>query len=90
MSDRYEEQEDSESRFVKAIDALVPMLNTIIDHGRTNHIDRITLKMWRADREWRIKLDPYLWRYYEKEVLVLLIANEQEFFAEPTQGELNL
>ncbi len=90
VSDHYEEQEDTESRFVKAIDALVPILNNILDHGRTNHIDRITLKMWRADREWRIKLDPYLWKYYEKEVLPLLIAKEQEFFSEPTQGEFKL
>ncbi len=90
MSDRYEEREDAESRFVKAIDALVPMLNTIIDHGRTNHIDRITLKMWRADREWRIKLDPYVFGYYKKEVLPLLIAREEELFSEPPQGEFKL
>jgi len=59
---RYDTQVDAECRFVKAIDALVPILNIMLDNGRTHRIDHITLKMWRADREWRIRLDEHIWR----------------------------
>lgn len=89
-AEQYDAQKDAESKFVKAIDALVPMLNNMMDGGRTHHVDSITLKMWRIDREWRIKLDPHVWRFYEKEVLPKLIKREQELFAPPKQEEFKL
>lgn len=90
MAEKYEAQEDTESRFVKAIDALAPTLNIMLDGGRTHHIDNISLKMWRADREWRIRSDPHVWRFYEDEVLPKLVLREQEFFNPPKQQELTL
>ncbi|MDP3996170.1 MAG: HD domain-containing protein [bacterium] len=81
---KYEEQDDDESRFVKALDALLPMLNIVLDKGRTNHVDNITFQQWRTDREWRIKQSPPLWKCYKEEVLPLIVKNERELFARET------
>lgn len=89
-AERYDAQGDAESRFVKAIDVLVPTLNIMLDGGRTHHIDDISLGMWRTDREWRIKLDSHVWRFYKDEVLPRLIEREQELFNPPKQRELEL
>jgi len=89
-AEEYEKQLDDESRFVKALDALLPMLNVVMDNGRTFLTDEITLEMWRKDREWRVKLDEHVWRFYQDEVLPYILDHEKELYPQPRQQELAL
>jgi hypothetical protein len=89
-AEKYEEQLDNESRFVRALDALLPMLTVVMDNGRTFWNDGITLEMWRKDREPRIRPDRYLWSCYESEILPVILAREQELFPKPNQLMLAL
>jgi len=86
----YDEHKDDEANFVKALDALLPLVNVTIDEGRTHKIDRITLEAWREDREKKVKLDPTLSLYYFDFLLPLLQENEEELFhQDKRQGELD-
>ncbi len=70
MIRNYEKREDPESRFVYALDKILPVLNIYLDNGRTWKEQGITLVMLRT-KDKKVAVAPELEKYWE-EVCALL------------------
>ncbi|MDP3954828.1 MAG: HD domain-containing protein [bacterium] len=67
----YEKRETSESKFVYALDKLLPVLNIYLDNGRTWQKERITLEQLLANKTAKVSLSPEIVPYYEELVSLL-------------------
>ncbi len=78
----YENQTDAESKFVYALDKLLPILNNYLDGGRNWKENGITLEMLIAHKTERIAISPYIKKYYDV-LLEKLRASQSSLFAPP-------
>lgn len=74
----YEERETAESRFVYALDKLLPVFNIYLDNGRTWQKEGISLEQLLANKTTKISLSPELVPYYEE--LVFLLKQDEGLF----------
>lgn len=75
----YVAQLDEESRFINALDKLVPVLNIYIDGGRQWHEDGTTLEKLIQNKRDKVKVHPFVEKlWYELEPL--LQVRELELF----------
>jgi putative hydrolase of HD superfamily len=78
-ADLYQNLEDEESSFVNGLDKILPVLNIILDGGRTWHNEETTLKMLIDNKRKKVDIHPVIksiWNDIEK----YLSDHEQELF----------
>ena len=74
----YEKRETPESKFVYALDKLLPMINIYLDNGRTWQKEGISLEQLLANKTTKVHLSPELVSYYEE--LISLLKKEEYLF----------
>ncbi|OHA08938.1 MAG: hypothetical protein A3A44_00045 [Candidatus Sungbacteria bacterium RIFCSPLOWO2_01_FULL_60_25] len=84
--DGYERREDPESKFVFALDKLLPVLNNYLDGGRNWKSNGITLAMLMDHKAGRISTSPEIKKHYDA-VLEKIRESERELFADPEAHE---
>lgn len=75
----YEERQDKESRFIYALDKIVPVCNILIDEGRSWKHWNVTLPMILNHKTVRVANSPEVKKYFA-ELATLLKAREDELF----------
>ncbi len=76
----YENKQNRESRFVYALDKLLPALNIYLDDGRTWNLEGVTLKMLIDNKTNKIAHSPEIKRYFD-EFVDILKRRELELFS---------
>jgi putative hydrolase of HD superfamily len=71
LIDEYEARDTPESKFVYALDKLVPILNNILDDGRNWKKEHITIEQIIAAKEKKISVDLGIQTYFEMALQVL-------------------
>lgn len=80
LVERYESREDRESRFVYALDKIIPMIHIYLDqHGRMYREKQVTLGMLIENKEAKVALSPEIMPYWE-ELVALFREKESEIF----------
>lgn len=79
LIDEYEHKKTEESKFVYALDKLVPMLNNYLDNGRNWKREHITLDRITDAKSGKIDLDATVFAYYQD--MVALMKHKPELFA---------
>lgn len=79
LIDEYENKKTEESKFIYALDKLVPMLNNYLDNGRNWKREHITLDRITSAKSGKIELDATVFAYYQD--MVALMKNKPELFA---------
>jgi putative hydrolase of HD superfamily len=79
LIDEYEDRKTAESRFIYALDKLVPMLNNYLDSGRNWKRQGVDLDTVKAAKENKISIDPVINEYYEE--ILELLKRKPEFFS---------
>jgi len=74
----YEERNDEESRFVYALDKIIPMLNNYSDNGRTWKKHNITLEMLINQKQGKVEVSPECKAYFDE--LVEKLLNRPDLF----------
>jgi len=77
----YEERKSPESRFVYALDKLLPIINIYLDQGRTWQTKGITLEKLRVAKDYKATLSLEIAPYYE-ELIGILEQNQHLFIGE--------
>ena len=77
----YEKREDTESKFVYALDKLVPALNIYEDGGRTWSQRGITFEMLMTEKISKVAVSPEIDAYFQ-EFKKILEENKTKLFAE--------
>ncbi len=67
----YEERIDGESRFVYALDKLLPMINAYLDNGRAWHKNNASFKAIHEYKLPKVAVDPTIHQLYNELVLLL-------------------
>ncbi|MBI5798325.1 MAG: HD domain-containing protein [Candidatus Yonathbacteria bacterium] len=70
----YEEKSDPESKFIYALDKLLPMLNIMLDEGRSWHTNEISLEKLFEGKHSKIAHDPLVLEYF---VLIVSILKDK-------------
>lgn len=78
LIERYEEREDPESRFVYALDKVVPILNIYLDGGSDWRKHQVTLEMLMESKKSKVALSPEVEPFY-RELLEILKENRHLF-----------
>lgn len=74
----YEDRKDDESKFVYALDKIIPMLNIYLDNGRTWKKNKITLEMLVEAKKNKVSLSPECNKYFEE--LVDILSKQPDLF----------
>ena len=77
----YERREDGESKFVYALDKLLPMLNAYLDSGRSWHKNRASYTAIHEYKLPKVALDPTIHDLYN-ELTKLLEQRKELFFSQ--------
>ena len=80
LIEKYERQEDRESKFVYALDKLVPVINIYLDKGRTWKHYGVTREMLVVNKAEKIKGSEEVKAYFD-EMIIRLKEDEPELFA---------
>lgn len=64
LVEEYEARNSSESKFVYALDKILPMINIYLDNGRTWHRENVSLSVLSANKNSKVALDDLINRYY--------------------------
>jgi putative hydrolases of HD superfamily len=75
----YEKRVDEESKFVYALDKLLPILNIYLDKGRSWKLDEVTLEMLKKHKREKIKLSKDIEVYFDK-IIEILETHTDDFF----------
>jgi len=75
----YEEQEDEESRFVYALDKLIPILNIYLDDGKTWKEDGVTLEAILLYKAEKVAVSPQIHKLFN-EIIERLRKDEKRLF----------
>lgn len=75
----YEHLVNDESKFVYALDKIVPILNIYLDNGRSWKMDKVNLKMLKDYKQEKVKTDKIVNDYFEQ-IIALLQKHEEELF----------
>jgi putative hydrolase of HD superfamily len=78
----YERLEDNESKFVYALDKLLPMINSYLDNGRSWHKNNVSYKVVQEYKQPKVALDPTIHKLYN-ELINLLEKKVSIFFPRP-------
>jgi len=81
LIEKYEEKKDSESRFVYALDKILPIINIYLDNGRSWKIDNIKLEMLISKKTEKISISDEIKPYFE-ELIKILKKEEDGLFNE--------
>lgn len=74
----YEEKNDEESRFVYALDKILPMLNIFLDNGRSWHTNNVDFeKLYEGKRD-KVSHDPVVQEYFI--LIVEILKNNPDLF----------
>jgi len=76
----YEARNDKESRFVYALDKLIPIINIYLDKGRTWKEFNVTLDMMIKVKSGKVELDKDV-KYYFDEMVKILKSDGPSLFA---------
>lgn len=68
---QYQNKDDEESKFIYALDKILPVLNIYIDNGRTWKLDNVTLDMLIKGKAEKVKESKIIEQYFEKIVEIL-------------------
>jgi len=79
----YNARGDAESKFVYALDKLLPVINIYLDNGRSWHLNETTLQMIKNGKLEKIAIDPLLAKYFG-EILTILEEHPELFFSKKT------
>jgi putative hydrolases of HD superfamily len=71
LIDEYESLGTAESKFVYALDKLLPTINNYLDNGRNWKHDGVKLENIRAVKAGKVDIDPVVKKYYEAIIKVL-------------------
>ncbi len=82
---RYELREDDESRFVYALDKILPILNIYLDGGRSWKADNVTLDMLITGKKDKVAVSNEIKPYFDE--LVEILSKEKSFFHETKQDK---
>ncbi len=74
----YESRADEESKFVYALDKVVPVLNIYLDNGRCWEVDKISYDTLRT-KDSKVKVSPIIEKYW-LELVKLLEMDKEELF----------
>lgn len=77
--EQYEKKEDKESRFVYALDKIIPIFNIYNDDGRLWKEQNVTLRMTVDFKKDKVAVSPELQPYFD-ELVNLLKENEERIF----------
>jgi len=83
LIDGYERRKDPESRFIYALDKLLPVLNIYLDQGRTWKSYGVTEDMLLGNKREKIAASPEVNIYFE-ELIVRLREEEPDLFFQST------
>lgn len=75
----YEKKETLESKFVYALDKVIPVLNVYLDDGRTWKKMEITLDMIIKNKADKVALSPEVKKYFDS-IIEILKLKQQELF----------
>ncbi len=78
LIERYEARDDRESRFVYALDKVLPMINIYLDGGRTWKRHGLTVDVLFDSKVDKVALSPEVQPYFD-EVIALLRSNKDLF-----------
>lgn len=78
LIDEYELKQTAESKFIYALDKLVPMLNNYLDEGRNWKREHIDLDRITDAKAGKIEIDETVFAYYQG--MVELMKNKPELF----------
>jgi len=67
----YELKSDAESKFVYALDKILPILNIYLDKGRTWKEDNVTLEMLITHKTKPVSMSPQIQDYFNKIIKIL-------------------
>ena len=70
----YEEKADPESKFIYALDKLLPMLNIMLDEGRSWHTNEVSFEKLLEGKHAKVANDPVVLEYY---VLIISILKDK-------------
>jgi len=79
LIEKYEEKKDPESRFVYALDKILPIINIYLDDGRSWKIDNITLDILISKKTQKISISDEIKPYFE-ELIKILKKDESKLF----------
>lgn len=79
LIDEYEARASKESKFIYALDKLVPMLNNYLDNGRNWHREGIGLRQVMAVKQGKVDIDPDVASYYAD--IIELLKNRSDLFS---------
>ena len=75
----YEKREDPESRFVYALDKVIPLLNIYLDGGRTWKAHKVNLEMLLKNKSEKVEVSPEVKKIFD-ELVTLLKKEEKKLF----------
>ena len=79
MIEKYEHKKDKESRFVYALDKILPICNIYFDNGRLWKESQVSLPLLLSKKKAKVAVAPELKPYY-KELTALLKLHEKDLF----------
>lgn len=80
----YEERHDEESKFVYALDKLLPILNIYLDNGRTWQVDGISFDALATHKAAPISVSPDIKAYYDQ--LLEILERNRHLFSNSSTG----
>lgn len=85
LIDQYERKEDPESKFVYALDKVLPVLNIYLDDGRTWQKENVTLDMLIDGKKDKVKLSKHIEPYFN-ELMEILRDEHDKLFNGPVDN----
>ncbi len=79
LIEKYEQKNDKESKFIYALDKIIPILNIYIDKGRSWKKDKVTFDMLVEKKTKKVKASKEVEDIF-KQILSILRKNKKELF----------
>lgn len=84
LIETYKKREDKESKFIYALDKIVPALNIYLDNGKTWRKMGITIAMQQENKKGKIDASPEIKAYW-KEMAALFQKEEKRLFGKKSK-----
>lgn len=84
LIEKYENREDEESKFIYALDKLIPPINMYLDNGRTWNLQGITLKQIIENKTPKVAAHPEVKKYFDQ-LIDLLEKEKHLLFQHPDE-----
>lgn len=76
---KYESRDDVESKFIYALDKILPVLNIYLDNGRTWQHEGVTFEMIFSSKVDKVQISPEVRKYFD-EIVSILKTKEDVLF----------